>query len=253
MLPLLIELMPHHETYAEVFSGGLTLFWNKQPSKIEIVNDIDRRIVDLLCVVKDFPSEFQRQVCLLPNSRELFNEFKIKIISEPDKIKRAAMFYYLILNGWSGKSLISTYVSKHRNTAKIDNFGWFANRLRHTTIENMDCVDLIKKYDSDKTFFFADPPYVKAGASLYQHAFKDKDHVRFANAFKSAKGKFLITYDNHPLIQLLYRNFPQFVYETPRTMARDKVNPIEQHLIIANYDIVNRDFKPFQAKYFNKF
>ena len=250
LLPLLNKLIPAHATYVEVFAGGATLFWNKQPSETEILNDIDSRLVNMLDMVRDDHVEFARQLALLPNSREIYNKFKVNIVTEKDKMKRAVMYYYMLLNTWSGKSAGGTFVSKKRNTSKIDGLEWFSRRLRHVCIENIDCVKLIKKYDSPNTFYFLDPPYVEVGNVLYEHHFHQKDHIRLAKALSKIEGLFLITYNNHPLIDLLYRKFPRFIYENVVTMSRGKTKRLQEHIIAGNYDVLNRDFEPFTSTYF---
>jgi DNA adenine methylase len=250
LLPLLNKLIPTHSTYVEVFAGGATLFWNKQRSETEILNDIDSRLVNMLNMVREDHEEFSRQLSLLPNSREIYSQFKAKIVNEPDKMKRAVMYYYMLLNTWSGKSAGGTFVSKKRNTSKVDGLEWFSKRLRHVCLENIDCVKLLEKYDSPNTWYFLDPPYVEVGNVLYEHHFTQKDHVRLAKALSKIDGLFLMTYNNHPLIDLLYRKFPRFVFENAVTMSKVKTRKTQEHLIIANYDIIERDFQPFTSTYF---
>ena len=36
----LLELMPEHKVYVEVFGGGASLLFGKKPAKVEIYNDI---------------------------------------------------------------------------------------------------------------------------------------------------------------------------------------------------------------------
>jgi len=252
LMPCIMELLPEHTTFVEVFFGGGSLFFNKDPSEVEIINDIDKRLINLLKVVKDRPEEFERELRFLPNSRDLFKEYKAKILQETDDVKRAAMFYYILHNTWSGSSKIGQWVMKTRNTAKIDELSWFADRLRHVNIENLDCVDLIKKYDGPSTWFYMDPPYADI-FDLYEHSFQDEDHMRLARALKSISGMFLLTYNSHPLIEMLYKGYPQFVYETKVTMSpigKGEIRRMESHLIVANYDIVNHNFKRWRAGYF---
>jgi DNA adenine methylase len=249
LLPILTELLPHHTTYTEVFGGGCTLLLNKLPSDVEVYNDLDKRLVNLFLAVKDHPEEFKRQLALLPNSRELFSKFKAGIKTEPDEIKRAVMWYYLLLNTWSGKSGGGTFVTKTRNTAKIENLEWFSNRMRHVVIENLDFEKLIDKYDSPDTLFFLDPPYYEI-TNLYEYSFEEEDHVRLARALKSIQGLFLLTYNAHSVIEMLYRWAYAFEHETSMTMSATHTRTREKHYIIANYDIIDRHFRPFTAKYF---
>jgi len=250
LLPHVINLIPAHKTFVELFAGGATIFFNKAPSEVEVINDIDNRLINLYNVLREHPEEFKRQISLMPNSRELFARFKREIIKETDEIKRAAMYYYLITNTWSGKTKAVGYVAKPHASKEME---WFANRLRHVIIENLDYKECLEKYDAPDVFVYADPPYVRGGPSLYEFSFEEKDHMEFADVMKRIAGKFLITYDDHPLIDILFKDYFKKRVETVKTMASKGVGEKcgrETHLLIANYDIINRRFRPFTAKYF---
>jgi len=49
---------------------------------------------------------------------------------------------------------------------------------------------------------------------------------------------------------LLYRNYFKFTYDTPMMMSLKKTNMKVNHLIIADYDILTRTFRPFMANFF---
>ena len=39
------SLFPKHHTYVEPFLGGGAVFWEKQPSAVEIINDLDDGLI----------------------------------------------------------------------------------------------------------------------------------------------------------------------------------------------------------------
>ena len=49
-----------------------------------------------------------------------------------------------------------------------------------------------------------DPPYVGMGHRLYEFAFTQEDHERLAAALKSAPYRWVLTYDDVPLVRGLY-------------------------------------------------
>lgn len=44
----LIALFPPHTTYVEPFAGGAQVFFHKEPSKVEVLNDLDGELVNFL-------------------------------------------------------------------------------------------------------------------------------------------------------------------------------------------------------------
>ena len=46
----IIALMPEHQTYVEAFAGGAQVFFHKEPSNVEVLNDLDYEIVNFFRV-----------------------------------------------------------------------------------------------------------------------------------------------------------------------------------------------------------
>jgi DNA adenine methylase len=46
----LISLFPKHTTYVEPFAGGAQVFFHKEPSEVEVLNDLDGEIVNFFRV-----------------------------------------------------------------------------------------------------------------------------------------------------------------------------------------------------------
>jgi site-specific DNA-adenine methylase len=84
-------------------------------------------------------------------------------------------------------------------------------RIRHwnrlgagrVTVEQADCFRVIPKLTA-ADLLYADPPYRRAGPSLYRHAFTDDDHSRLADEVRVCPARWYVSYDNDPLIRKLY-------------------------------------------------
>ncbi|WP_035242145.1 DNA adenine methylase, partial [Desulfobacter vibrioformis] len=55
------SLIPEHRVYCEVFSGGAWIFFAKQPSKVEVINDLDSDLISFYRVVQNHLEEFLKQ------------------------------------------------------------------------------------------------------------------------------------------------------------------------------------------------
>ncbi len=56
----IVSLMPPHKSYLEPFFGSGAVFFNKPPSRIETINDLDGEIVNLFRVIRERPEELER-------------------------------------------------------------------------------------------------------------------------------------------------------------------------------------------------
>ena len=65
-----------HECYCEPFAGGAHVFWAKERSKVEVLNDLDGHLLNFYRVVQRAPRRLARLVAAMPHSRALWNRLK---------------------------------------------------------------------------------------------------------------------------------------------------------------------------------
>jgi len=92
LIKKLLSLVPPHEIYVEVFGGSAELLFRKEPSKIEVYNDIDGELVNLFEVVRNRFNEFLEKARWLLYSRELLNRLQ-KPAEDP--VEQAVRTFYL--------------------------------------------------------------------------------------------------------------------------------------------------------------
>ena len=119
----IIKMIPKHQAYCEVFAGAAWVFFRKEPSKYETINDLDSELVTFYRVLQNHIEEFMKQFKWVLSSREWFEDWKRQQEAGGlTDIQKAARYYYLqrreyILRatGWvrcvSGlQSIISVYL-----------------------------------------------------------------------------------------------------------------------------------------------
>ena len=95
----------------------------------------------------------------------------------------------------------------------------------------------------ENDFWYFDPPYVIAGerGDYYFHSLKDKDHIdlfKIANDINTNGGKFMISYDDHPLVNELYKNYT--IEKIPiKYSGQTTGDDYKNELVIMNYQPVN--------------
>lgn len=214
----LLDFIPPHKIYVEVFGGGASLLFAKKPSPIEVYNDIDSNIVNLFRVLRDKEKfeEFYRLACLTPYSREEYKYCKVNLDNCNDDIERAWMFYVLarqcfggsINSGW-GFAVARSYRGMAEACSKwlsaVENLPAIHQRIMRVQIENDDFRKIIPRYDTEETFFYIDPPYVpdtrKSGK--YKHEMTVEDHRDLVNLLLNVKGKVLLSGYKHEVYKPL--------------------------------------------------
>ena len=89
----IIEKIPEHVCYVEPFFGAGWVYFGKNPSIVEIINDIDGDIVNLFRIIKEHPLEFERLLQYEIISREKFSEYKSVKLAYLTDIQRAVRFF----------------------------------------------------------------------------------------------------------------------------------------------------------------
>jgi len=208
----IILMIPQHSIYCEVFAGAGWVFFKKEPSKSEIINDLDSDLISFYRVLQNHLEEFLRQFKWLLQSREQFNDWKMQLEGPGlTDIQRAARYYYLQRLCFGGKVSSRNFgVSPDRprriNLLRLEEeLSEVHLRLSGVMIENLTWDDFIKRYDRPETFFYLDPPYYKA--PCYKHNFNYEDFVKLAEVLRNIKGSFILSLNDHPEMRKVFSDF----------------------------------------------
>lgn len=88
--------------------------------------------------------------------------------------------------------------------------------------------------DNNDYFFYIDPPYFKQGRKLYRYNYKIVDHKRLSDILRNANFPWILSYDKHEFIELLYDDFLK-THQSFRYMTKTPKN--ENELVITNMQI----------------
>lgn len=183
--------IPHHRTYSEPFAGGAAVFFAKDPSPKEVLNDRDPEIAFMYKFIRDHTPEDRNALAKRDWTmrREIFERLKnLKPQSDRDRFYKA---FYLTRASY-GKKRGESYDISHEGR-KIDFLNNIENaqmRLNKVIISNKDYLQVLKEYDSPETFFYMDPPY----PGKYNFFSEGFEHQGFIKAIKGLKAKWIISY-----------------------------------------------------------
>lgn len=236
----IIPLIPAHTCYVEVFAGAAWVLFRKEPSKVEVINDINGDLITLYRVIQNHLEEFVRYFKWSLVSREEFQRLQRVDESTLTDIQRAARFYYLVKNAFGAKIVSQCFgvanSSKPRlNLLRLEEDLSEAHlRLSRVTIENLPYHELIRRYDSKDTFFYVDPPYWDCEADYGKGLFNKDDFTQLRDQLTQCQGKWLVSINNVPQIRELFNGFNISEVKTSYSINQQAGKPVTE-LLISNY------------------
>ncbi len=203
----ILDYVPEHTCFVEVFGGAAGILVNKDPdaSKVEVYNDRDGDLVHFFETLRESPGELTEWLADVPFSREVFDEWGdlyYRGYRPNDDVERAGRFFYLRYTNWgagySSKNGFATATQSSKAATfsnKTERLREFADRFDDVVIEHLDWSEAIEKYDREYTVFYADPPYVET-SEYYPHS--DIDHEALLQELHDVDGYSLLSLENIP-------------------------------------------------------
>ncbi|EDU1412899.1 DNA adenine methylase [Salmonella enterica] len=235
----ILPLFPKHTCYVEPFCGAAALYFLKDSSRVEVINDVNGELVNLYRVVKHHLEEFVRQFKWALVSRQIYKWLQVTPEETLTDIQRAARFYYLQKQAFGGKVAdhtfgTSTTSAPRFNLLRIEEELSLAHlRLARTIIEHTDWAKCIERYDRPHTLFYCDPPYW--GTEGYGVDFGLEEYNRMAQLATSMQGKMIISVNDIPEMRKAFTGLEmQSVGIKYNLQVTEKAKP-KRELIIRNF------------------
>ncbi|PWN64192.1 DNA adenine methylase [Chryseobacterium viscerum] len=215
LVPILLPLIPDHDTYVEPFVGGGALFWTKEPSKVEVINDNNRELINFYEIVQNEFVDLEKMIRISLHSRSLYNDATV-IYNNPhlfNRIKRAWAVWILASQAFCSKfngswgyektqKKISGSILKKREGFTED----YAIRLQSVQIECTDALRVIRSRDHAKAFHYCDPPYFNSHCGHY-NGYNEDDFNALLQTLEAVQGKFLLSsYPSDLLLSYTQKN-----------------------------------------------
>lgn len=222
---------PEHTCYVEPFCGAAALFFMKEESKVEVLNDVNGDLINLYRVVKHHLNELYSQFKWVLISRENWNVLKITPGESLTDIQRAAKFLFMQKLAFGGKvhgqSFGTATTTKPRlNLLSLENDLSDAHiRLSRTTIERLNWEECIRKYDRPGTLFYCDPPYWQVEG--YGVEFPFEEYEKLKALADTIQGKMIISINKHPDIEKLFKGMDKQEIDYKYTNGKGHSKAIE--------------------------
>nr|KAJ9622912.1 hypothetical protein H2204_011392 [Knufia peltigerae] len=209
LLPLINERP--HTCYVEAFAGSAAMLFEREPAKVEVLNDMHGELVRLYRVVANHLDEFVRHFRWSLTSREMYRWAQLQHVETLTDIQRAARFYYLQKLSFGGKVEGQTLgvgptSTKRINLLRLEQDLSDAHlRLHGVVIEQLTWQRCIEKYDRPETLFLLDPPYWETTG--YGAEFGMDQYEQLAEVMAQLKGRAILTINDHAAMRALFDRF----------------------------------------------
>ncbi|MEN4916516.1 Dam family site-specific DNA-(adenine-N6)-methyltransferase [Acinetobacter pittii] len=208
----IVELMPEHKTYVEVFGGAGWVLFKKFPSPVEVINDVNDDLINLYRVLKFHYDAFLAEFDLMLFSRTIFDDMKKSDRGLTD-IQRAAKFYFVLRAAFSCRvDGVFSYSTIRKPGLKLGeelrtHLHSVHERLQRVTIENASYDYVIKKMDAPDTLFYLDPPYWNSEDVYGKNIFNKDDFYALKMKLDSIQGKFILSLNDVPEVREIFKGY----------------------------------------------
>lgn len=207
----IIGHFPTHETYVEPYFGSGAVFWRKQRSRSEYINDLNSEVVRFFRTLRSRAAEVALALELTPYSRE---EYLLSMEPTEDDVefcRRFVMRHQMSIGGNGGARYATGW--RHNGVQNCHGgviAGWnklpsrmgpVAARLKAAQIENRDAVELIDRLNGLEVLVYVDPPYPntvrsKKGKDAKMYAVEMMDeasHIRLLGSLLEHEGMVVLS------------------------------------------------------------
>lgn len=226
--------------YIEPYAGGaslaLSLLFENKVSEIWL-NDLDPAIHACWSSIVYEGDRFCRMLRKVPLSLEEWHRQKT-IYGKGLKAGTFALgfaTFYLnrtnhsgILNGGviGGQSQLGAWkldarFNRDELIRRVERIRASRQKIKLTRLDASLLLDSLKV--PTNCLVYLDPPYVGAGKALYMNAYKEADHAKVRDQVINLKRKWIVSYDDVPLIRSLYKGYRSRGVELLHTAREAKV------------------------------
>jgi DNA adenine methylase len=207
----IIKMFPDHKHYVEpYFGGGAVLFRKPCEGVSEVVNDLNRELMNFWHVLAspEWYEIFVRWCEATPFDEHYWEHCNIHQSDGGNEVVRAWRFFVRYRQSRQGLGKDFATLSRNRTRrgmneqvsswlSAVDGLPECHARLKRVVILNHRALDVIKEQDGPNTLFYLDPPYLQetrtAKWAFGDYEMSEADHVELLENLACVKGKFLLS------------------------------------------------------------
>jgi DNA adenine methylase len=259
---LIISELPSHVIYCEPFLGGGAVFFEKPKSKLEVINDNNKKLISFYNMVLNNFDELQYMISNTLHSESMYQYAKDVYNErvESNELEIAWSVWLLtnssfagsIYGGWKWSNYgAGSHVGIYLDNKRNDFVKKLHERLKHVQISCRDALQVIKDRDTVDTCFYIDSPYPGYEQQHYR-GYSMNDFYQLLEILQNIKGKFILSnYPSHTLKYFIIQNNWRVItiqrnVNVANLGKRDSLNSKKvkkaSELLVFNYQLENKLF-----------
>lgn len=202
----ILPLIPQHRIYCEPFFGGGAVFFAKQPSYLEIINDHNENLINFYEQVQN---NFEELATAIGNTLHSESQYRRAVaiyngLKPADCLTKAVSTWMVFNQSWDSSARAGwkfdigtggSHIARRLAHARRNFCPWIKKRLQYVQISCRDALQVIRERDSSDTFFYLDPPYPGANQGHYS-GYSWDDLEELLTLLTAIEGKFMLS--NYP-------------------------------------------------------
>lgn len=192
-----------HYHYVEPYFGSGAVFFTKDPSPHELVNDSNELVVNFFRILRDRTDDLVWELEATPWSRD---EYDIAHVVTGDPLEDARRFVVRVWQahasdlakktGWKNRGVRQRARGMSIRWQRVpDELAALAWRLKDAEIEHRPALDVMKRFSSSDTLIYADPPYLPSTRTqtMYAQEMTQEEHVAMLEVLVAHPGAVVLS------------------------------------------------------------
>lgn len=189
----IIAELGEHVLYIEPFVGGCSILFQKPRAEREILADMNPKVVNALCCLRDYPNRMHAQLEDAEFSKETYDAALSYLDAGekwgPDAASAQLVVWWMGANGMAGTTTKPWFARRNTKTGGDPAVRWksfvgsisaLSERLAGTDdIYHSSWQYILPSKDKKRTAIYCDPPYLSK-SFVYENDFSADDHIALA-------------------------------------------------------------------------
>lgn len=227
-----------HRTYAEAFVGMGGVFFRRQSAPpAEVINDRNGEVANLFRILQRHYPQFMDTLRWQLSGRREFDRLKASDPATLTDLERAGRFLYLQRLAFGGKVAGQNFGVDPRGAAGFNLttleplLADVHQRLAGVTIECLDWLAFVDRYDRQETLFYLDPPYWNGENDYGKGLFDRSQFQMIADRMAVLKGRFILSINDLPEIRAMFAGFKIEPVELTYSISGGRGTPARELII----------------------